>query len=96
MSSLNNPYDAVDISAVQIEPMGIERGLYVFKVETSTHKPFDACVFRDFLVNFLFEHMQDDWHLGNDDRYIQFSEDDLTLVLTERDALRFRAYGWLI
>lgn len=90
-----SPYDLVDIADFKIEPIGVERGFHIFKIETSTHKPFDACVFRQHLVDFLFDHMKDQWHLGNDDTFIQFGEDDLTLALSPNDAGKFRAYGWL-
>lgn len=95
MTHAHNPYDAVDIDAFGIARVGVIRGNEVFHVRLSNHRGFDAVVFRDHLVRFLFEHMQDQWHLGNDDRFIQFSLDDLCLALSPRDAERFNAYGWV-
>ena len=92
----SNPYDAVDISAIQITPAGENRGLRVFQVHTRNHKPFDACVFRQHLLDFLMDHMEDEWHFGNDDTYAEFHEDDIALALSHKDAARFERYGWLI
>lgn len=93
---LVNPYETVDISEISILPMGESRGMHIFKIATSEHESFTACVLRQHLVDFLFDHMRDPWYLGNDDTYIQFSEDDLTLALSSKDAQRFVAYGWLV
>ena len=90
-----NPYDAVDIDSFHIRHVGMIRGYEIFHVVLKPHKAFPAVVFRDHLVRFLFEHMQDQWHLGNDDKFIQFSLDDMCLALTPRDAERFNSYGWL-
>ncbi len=91
-----NPYERVDIDAIPISQAGVVQGLHLFHIKTSAVKPFDACVFRQNLVDFLFDNTRDEWHLGNNDRYVQFSVDDLSLVLSERDAERFISYGWLV
>ncbi len=95
MLATQNPYEAVDLDAFRIRHVGLIRDREIFHIVLTGHKGFPAVVFRDQLVRFLFDHMQDEWHLGNDDRYIQFSLDDLCLALSPRDAERFNAYGWL-
>ena len=89
-----SPYDLVDIDAIAIDLVDVENGQHVFNISTSGHQGLTACVLRQTLVDFLFDHARDDWHLGNDDA--RFSENDLTLRLTARDAALFRAYGWEI
>ncbi len=96
MLATMNPYENVDIDSFRITAQGMIRGYEVFRVFLARHKPFDSCVFRDHLVRFLFDHMRDHWHLGNDDSFIQFSPDDLCLALSPSDAKRFRDYGWML
>lgn len=96
MLATMNPYEAVDIDAFPINRAGVIRGHEVFHIVLEGRKAFDACVFRDYLVRFLFDHMQDKWHLGNDDSFIQFSVNDLCLALSPRDAAVFTAYGWMV
>ncbi len=91
-----NPYDAVNIDAIPIEEIGVISEKLIFKVHTSLVKPFEACVLRQHLVDFLFDHMQDEWYLGNDGQYIRLSPDDIVLALSVRDAKKFVAYGWTI
>jgi hypothetical protein len=90
-----NPYDEVDLDAFRITRVGAMRGREVYRVILKGHKGFPTSVFRDHLVRTLFAYCRDDWHLGNDDRYIQFDVDDLCLAITARDADTLRSYGWL-
>lgn len=91
-----SPYDLVDIADFKIEPSGTDQGYSLFLIRSSDHAAFESCVFRAHLVNFLFDHMKDEWYLGNDDRFMVVDPDDACLALSARDAARFAAYGWLI
>ena len=96
MLAITNPYDRVNIDAIPIEEIGIVRDRRVFHIKTSAVEPFDACVLRRHLVDFLFDHMNDEWKLGNDGQYVKFEDDDLALALSDRDADKFICYGWLV
>jgi hypothetical protein len=90
-----NPYDAVDIDAFRANSVGVIRGREIYHIVLTGHKGFPACVFRDHLVRALFNFTKDEWHLGNDDLFIQLPLDDLCLAVSPRDAATLKAYGWL-
>ncbi len=92
----HNPYEAVNIDLFKIMPVGRVGDQNVFHICTSERPAFDAVVFRDHLVRFLFSHARDSWNLGNNGQPVDFGPDDLCLALSDRDADRFRSYGWLV
>jgi hypothetical protein len=90
-----NPYEAVDLDSFTIKPIGVMGDRHIFRVALSEHSAFEAIVFRGALMDFLFMNAKDDWHLGNDDRYITIDERDAVLALSGRDADSFRKIYWL-
>lgn len=91
----SSPYDRVSLHRFTATEMGQERGYIIFKITLSTSDAFSACVFRDHFCRFLLDDMEGDWHLGNDDKFIRFSKDDLTLAIQPIDLEKIKTRQWL-
>lgn len=90
MILMTNPYDLVNLDAFEITEVGVIKNRAVFRVHTTNRKPFDVCVFRDHLVRDLMENLDgEDWFVGYDGTFIQFTGGDLTIAVGSPEARRY-------
>ncbi len=90
-----NPYQNVDLTQFSPIELGRIDGFVIFRFNLMDTKKFDGCVFRDYLFRFLFDECEGEFHLGNDDRFIQISPHDLILAVRPVDYAKVIRRDWL-
>lgn len=66
---MSNPYNKIDPLSFLFRKIATRGGKVLFHLDGSEHKPFDMCVFRRHLFDFLMETLSGDfrmWNVGND------------------------------
>ena len=93
-----NPYDVNQPGKFDLSYAGFNDGFYCYRVVLDGQKGLDACMYEMEISQWLFDHTQGRWHMGNDFPYADHpkvklfnppGKDTFVLLETLADALMF-------